>query len=142
MARQIPRRGTSMGREKLKKANYLSLATFRKSGVAVETAVWFAEENDTFYIFSAGNAGKVKRLRNSSRSRIAACTMSGKITGDWIDTEGHLLSEPGDAKEALGALRRKYGWQMLLTDCLSTLSGKMQRRIYIKVTPLARGTSD
>ena len=126
-----------MGREKLKKANYLSLATFRKSGVAVETPVWFAEENDAFYIFSAGNAGKVKRLHNSSRSRIAACTMSGKITGDWVDTESHLLSEPAATKEALAALRRKYGWQMLLTDCLSTLSGKMQRRIYIKVTPLA-----
>ena len=94
-----------MGREKLKKANYLSLATFRKSGVAVETPVWFAEENDAFYIFSAGNAGKVKRLHNSSRSRIAACTMSGKITGDWSDTEGHLLSEPGDAKKFGDACR-------------------------------------
>ncbi len=131
-----------MGREKLKKANYLSLATFRKSAVAVETPVWFAEENDVFYIFSAGNAGKVQRLRNSPRSRIAACTMSGKITGDWIDTAAHLLSEPADTKEALGALRRKYGWVMLLSDCLSTLSGKMQKRTYIKVTPLARGTRD
>jgi len=124
-----------MGREKLKKANYLSLATFRKSGAEVATPVWFAEEDDAFYIFSAGDAGKVKRLRNSPRSRVAACTVTGKVTGDWVDTEAVLLTSDADIDQALGALRRKYGWQMYLTDFLSGLSGKMRKRAYIRVTP-------
>lgn len=122
----------------LKKAKYLSLATFRKSGVAVETPVWFADEGDAYYIFSARDAGKVKRLRNSPRSRIAACTVSGKVTGDWIDTEAQVLQDAADTDTALSALRRKYGWQMRITDCMSMLSGKMNKRAYIRVTPLEK----
>ncbi|MEP5764670.1 MAG: PPOX class F420-dependent oxidoreductase [Halieaceae bacterium] len=122
-----------MGRKKLSKANYLSFATFRKNGAEVATPVWFAEEDDVFYIFSAGEAGKVKRLRNSSRARIAACTVSGKLTGDWVEADGYLLNEEAEADEALAALRRKYGWQMRFTDLFSCLSGKMGQRAYIKV---------
>ena len=124
-----------MGRDTLKKVHYLSFASYRKTGVEVATPVWFAEEDNAFYVFSAQDAGKVKRLRNSSRSRIAACTATGKVTGNWVDTNAELLENDADIKQALGALRRKYGWQMLLTDFLSTLSGKMKRRAYIRITP-------
>lgn len=126
---------TNMGRKKLKKANYLSLATFRKSGTAVETAVWFAEEDDIFYIFSAGNAGKIKRLRNSPHCLIAACTMNGRITGDRVEAQGRILTEAAAIDAALAALRRKYGWQMTITNTMSRLSGKMDKRSYIAVTP-------
>ena len=124
-----------MGREKLEKANYLSLATFRKSGVAVETPVWFADEGGVFYIFSAGNAGKIKRLKNSPRCTIAACTMSGRVTGDRVEAQGRVLTEADDIAAALAALRRKYGWQMMITNIMSRLSGKMSQRAYIAVTP-------
>ncbi len=124
-----------MGRKKLKNADYLSLATFRKSGVAVETPVWFAEEDDVFYIFSAGDAGKIKRLRNSPRCRIAACTMNGRITGDRVEAQGRLLTGADDIDAALAALCRKYGWQMAITNIMSRLSGKMGRRTYIAVAP-------
>ena len=121
-----------MGNDSLSGENYLSLETFRKTGVGVATPVWFAEEHGVIYIFSAGDAGKVKRLKNSSRARIAACTVSGRITGEWIDAQGRVL-EAGEAAEALAALRRKYGWQMHMTDFLSRLTGKMGRRAYIAV---------
>ena len=124
-----------MGRKKLKNSDYLSLATFRKTGVAVETPVWFAEEDDVFYIFSAGDAGKIKRLRNSPRCHIAACTMNGRITGDRVEAQARLLTDTDDIDAALAALRRKYGWQMAITNVMSRLSGKMGRRAYIAVTP-------
>jgi PPOX class probable F420-dependent enzyme len=124
-----------MGRQSLKRANYLSFATFRKTGVEVATPVWFAEEDNDFYLFSAEDAGKVKRLRNSGKSRMAACTVTGKVTGEWVDSTAVLLQDEADTRQALGALRRKYGWQMLMTDFFSTLSGKMKRRAYIRVTP-------
>lgn len=124
-----------MGRKKLRKAKHLSLATFRKSGAAVETPVWFAEEGDIFYIFSAGNAGKIKRLRNSPRCHIAACTMNGRITGDRVEAQGHILTEADTIDTAQKALCRKYGWQMTITNFMSRLSGKMGKRAYIAVTP-------
>jgi PPOX class probable F420-dependent enzyme len=119
----------------LAEARYLNLATFRKSGVAVETPVWFVELDGRYYVFSAGNAGKVKRLRNSPRSRIAPCDMRGKVLGSWQEAESVLVSDPDEIVRAHDALRRKYGWQMALTDFFSRLAGKIQTRAYIAISP-------
>ena len=54
----------------LDRHRYLSLATFRRDGGAVPTPVWFAEVDGLLYVFTAGDAGKVKRLRHSSRARV------------------------------------------------------------------------
>ena len=113
--------------------NYISLATRKRSGEWVATPVWFAPDGDSYYLFSAGEAGKVKRLRNFSEARIAACTATGKLTGEWMDTRAFLLDQAADEARALQALRRKYGWQMRIGDCFSTLTGKMNRRQYIRV---------
>ncbi|MCB1696348.1 MAG: PPOX class F420-dependent oxidoreductase [Pseudomonadales bacterium] len=117
----------------LEGGNYLSFSTRRKSGEFVATPVWFAPDGDSYYLFSAGNAGKVKRLRNFSEARIAACTASGRLTGDWLETKAWLLEKPADNARALKALRRKYGWQMAIGDCFASLTGRMGRRQYIRV---------
>jgi len=117
----------------MENASYLSLATRKRSGEWVATPVWFAPDGDNYYVFSAGNAGKVKRLRNFSDARIAPCTMNGKVTGDWRDTRAFVLDQPADQRLALAALRRKYGWQMLTADFFSRLTGKMARRAYIRI---------
>ena len=57
----------------LERETYLSLATYRRDGRSVETAVWFAAEGSSLWVFTARDSGKVKRLRNSPRSRVAAC---------------------------------------------------------------------
>ena len=117
----------------LEKGSYISFATRKKSGDFVATPVWFAPDGDSYYLFSAGEAGKVKRLRNFSESQIAACTVSGKVTGVWLDTQAYLVDKPADTKKALAALRRKYGWQMAVGDIFANLTGKMARRQYIRV---------
>jgi hypothetical protein len=119
--------------EFLEGGSYLSFATRKKSGQFVATPVWFAPDGDSYYLFSAGNAGKVKRLRNFSAARIAACTVTGTLTGEWMDTQAYLLETPADEKRALQALRRMYGWQMAIGDCFSKLTGKMKQRQYIRV---------
>ncbi len=118
-------------------ARYFNLATFRKNGSAVETPVWFApslgEEPGEYYVFSAGDAGKVKRLRRDQTARVAACDVKGKLTGEWLPARAELI-EGADAQAALTALRRRYGWQMGLADLLSRLTGRFRRRAYIRVT--------
>lgn len=126
--------------EFLEGGNYLSFATRKKSGDWVATPVWFAPEGDSYYLFSAESAGKVKRLRNFSASRVAACTVTGTLTGGWLDTRAQLLDTAADGDKAHKALRRKYGWQMALGDFFSTITGKMQRRKYIRVDrPTTKG---
>jgi PPOX class probable F420-dependent enzyme len=125
-----------MGRskvDKLEKGNYLSFATLKKSGDWVATPVWFAPLDGHYYLFSAGDAGKVKRLRNFSQVRLAPCTVTGKLTGEWLESTAELLSTPEEEALALAALRRKYGLSMKITDLLSSITGKKQRRAYIRV---------
>lgn len=119
----------------IERSNYISLATRKRSGDWVATPVWFAPDRGSYYVFSAGHAGKVKRLHNFSESRIASCTMTGTLTGEWQDSRAFVLDDPKEQATALAALRRKYGWQMLLADFFSQLTGKMARRAYIRIEP-------
>jgi PPOX class probable F420-dependent enzyme len=115
------------------KNQYLSLATFRKTGAAVETPVWFAAEGGKLYVFSGGNSGKAKRLRNSARARIAPCDVRGKVKGPFRDTSARLIDDALLIERAHAALRRKYGWQLRLLDVAAWMGGRIRQRAYIEV---------
>ncbi len=119
--------------QKTKAANYISLATYRKSGVQVATPIWAVFHNDRFFAFSASNAGKVKRIRNSNRARIARCDARGKLLGDWFDATATLIHDEATIELALSALRQKYGWQMWLADVGSKITGRYQKRAYLSI---------
>ena len=51
-------------------------------GRAVPTPVWFARVGNHWYVFSAGSAGKVKRLRHTEAVTVAACDMV--VSGDTL----------------------------------------------------------
>jgi PPOX class probable F420-dependent enzyme len=121
--------------EFLEGGSYLSFSTLKKSGDFVATPVWFAPDGDDYCLFSASDAGKVKRLRNFSQCKMAACTVNGKVTGEWMDGQAYLLATPEEEKTALAALGRKYGWQMKMTNFFSKLTGKYDNRTYIRVKP-------
>lgn len=130
--------GRPMDRELIRHIDagqYISLATRRRNGDFVPTPVWFAPHQDSYYLFSAGDAGKVKRLRNFSDARIAPCTVTGKLTGGWLEAEAWLLDNEQDVTTALQALHRKYGWKMRALDLLSRLGGRFEQRAYIRVEP-------
>ena len=114
---------------------YCSLATKKRSGTWVLTAVWFAPGNAAheYYIFSAANAGKVRRLRNFSDIQVAPCTSTGKITGQSSSGLGRLVDDPDECEQAYRALRSKYGWQMGLLDFFSRLSGRIHHRQVISI---------
>ena len=111
----------------------MSLATFRRSGAEVKTPVWFAAADGKLYVFTAGDSGKVKRLRHSSRVRIAPSDVRGRVRGVWWDAAARIISEVRAIERAHAALRAKYGWQMSLTDLLSRLTGRIQRRAWIEI---------
>lgn len=118
----------------LNDAKYFSLATFRKNGKEVATPVWFAGAGNAFYVFSAGNAGKVKRIRAGSRARVAACDARGKVLGEWQDAAARLVTDSAEIGVAYGALRKKYGFLMAVTDFFAKLNGRYERRQLIAVS--------
>ena len=110
---------------------YLSLASFRRNGQPVPTPVWLAEHNTRYYLFSETKAGKVKRIRANPAVRVAACNSRGKITSDWLDAHACVVTNDDLIAEVYAALRKKYGWQMAITDFFSKLSGRYHKRAII-----------
>src|SRR6202165_5529595 len=80
---------------------YISLATFRKSGVAVYTPIWFAEDDNKLYFMTSSKTGKYKRIRNNPQVKIAPCTVRGKITGPEFPATARILPP-----EAFARVRR------------------------------------
>lgn len=112
---------------------YLVLATFRRTGAEVRTPVWFAAADGKLYLFTAGESGKVKRLRHSSRARVAPSDLRGHVQGEWWDVAARIVTEPGVIERAHDALRAKYRWQVWLGDLFSRLTGRIRRRAWIEI---------
>lgn len=118
----------------LSAARYVSLATRRRDGRLVATPVWLAITADgAGWVFSAGDAGKVRRLRNFPSVRLAACDFRGTPHSDWIDAEARVVTDPARVAQAYAALRAKYGIAMRVADLLSRLSGRYAKRAMIEV---------
>src|SRR5690349_18953040 len=111
----------------------MNFATFRKSGAEVKTPVWFGVLDGKIYVYTAGKAGKAKRLRNSPRARIAPSDFRGNVLGEWRDTNARIIADPALIERAYGALRKKYGWQVALFTFGARLAGSLRDRVYIEV---------
>ncbi|HSO74526.1 MAG TPA: PPOX class F420-dependent oxidoreductase [Blastocatellia bacterium] len=111
---------------------YLNLETLRKTGTPVRTPLWFAEENGLLYIYSLADAGKVKRIRNNPRVRVAPCDMRGNLKGDWVDGQARLL-EGDEANQANRLLDDKYGLMKRIGNLTSNLMGRKRAFLAIKL---------
>ena len=105
---------------------YMSLTTFRKSGAAVPTPVWFAENDGKLYVMTRSDSGKYKRLRNNPQVRIAPCTMRGKVTGPNSPATVRVLPE-ADWPAARHVLHKKY-W-------LARLPIWSKKNVYLEIVP-------
>jgi len=86
---------------------YISLATFRKTGVPVYTPIWFAEDSGKLYFMTNSKLGKVKRLRNNQHVKVAPCTIRGKITGPEFEGTARILP-PAETAQVRQAIKAKY----------------------------------
>ena len=104
-----------MGFTEFRDHKYLSLETFKKNGEGVKTPVWFAADpagdlngdGARLYMYTIGNTGKVKRIRNNPHVKIAPCTYKGELLGEWYEAKAEIIS--GDtASQAMKLLNKKY----------------------------------
>jgi len=111
---------------------YALLVTFRRSGEPVPTAVWFGLRDGCVYVESLADAGKVKRLRQDQRVRVATCTLRGKPKGPFTEGMGRILGE-AEEQNAETALDRHYGLRRRLYVRVGSRLGV--RSVYLKLTP-------
>lgn len=86
---------------------YISLTTFRKTGVPVATPVWFGEQDGKLYVMTRGDMGKSKRIRNNPQVRVAPCTIRGKVTGPEFAARARILPSQEHARTRQ-TINRKY----------------------------------
>jgi PPOX class probable F420-dependent enzyme len=106
---------------------YISLATFRKSGVAVYTPIWFAEDNDKLYFMTSSKLWKYKRIRNNPQVKIAPCTIRGKITGPEFSGTARILP-PEEFSQVRQLINAKYWLARLPLLWRNT-------DVYVEITP-------
>jgi PPOX class probable F420-dependent enzyme len=87
---------------------YMSLTTFRRSGVPVPTPVWFADLDGAVVIVTALESGKIKRIRHTPRVTVAPCDARGDVLGPQVAGIARFL-DGEDAARADAALDAKYG---------------------------------
>jgi PPOX class probable F420-dependent enzyme len=101
---------------------YLNLETFKKCGDGVKTPVWFAAEPSArlessdakLYVYTIGVSGKVKRIRNNPRVKVAPCNMRGEVRGEWVDARAEIVAG-AEAEHGMRLLNKKYApWKQLL----------------------------
>jgi len=118
-------RVADLGRER-----YVLLTTFRKDGSAVATPVWIAPLGaDELCFTTAGNAGKVKRVRRDARVTLQPCSMRGEPTAGTAVIDGTArVVEGADFAPVEIAIRRKYGWQYRAVVASGWVTEKLRRR--------------
>ena len=116
---------------------YLSLETYRRTGQAVATPVWFVVDGGVIYVYSLAGAGKVKRIRNNPRVRIAPCDVRGALKGAWLDATARIVDER-EAAAAQKLLVAKYGWQKKLFDLLRKIRPRPRAVIAIDAHSASR----
>jgi PPOX class probable F420-dependent enzyme len=88
---------------------YLNLETFRKSGEAMRTPVWFVQDGDILYVRTIANSGKVKRVRNNRDVNIAPCKVDGALLGEWTPAIAREVREEEIDRKVDRLLDKKYG---------------------------------
>lgn len=110
-------------------SRYVSLGTYRRSGVIVSTPVWIAPLGDALVVTTGGSSGKAKRLRNDPRVQLRPCSRTGAVAAGalTVDAVCEIAGTPEEQPAAAGALARKYGVQFTLFRLLEGTVRRIRR---------------
>lgn len=119
----------------LAKAQYILLTTFTKDGRPKPTPIWAAldtERGDRLVVITEGDSWKVKRIRNTPRVTMAACTMRGRPTSEAVEGTAAVLdkSETGAVYDAIG---KRYGIVGKVFNFFSKLRGGMENNVGLEL---------
>jgi PPOX class probable F420-dependent enzyme len=119
-------------------AKYVSLTTFRRTGVPVSTPVWLAPSVDDPHVFTVitlDDTGKTKRLSHTARVEVRPCDVRGRVPDDAPSYRGTALvvRDPEDVASVRRSVVAKYGFPARFSD----LVDKVSPRLHIRRQPRA-----
>jgi PPOX class probable F420-dependent enzyme len=121
--------------EPLRGHKYATLVTFRKSGEAMPSPVWFGlDDHGRAYLHTMLDSGKVKRIKNNGKALIVASTTRGKPTGPVLAGTARVLPKD-EWPHAEATLAAAYGVGRKIYQ--RTLGDADDMGTYIEVSPVA-----
>ncbi len=125
-----------MNMQQFDNEEFLSLQTFRKTGVGVKSPIWFAEHDGGFLMWTDVNSGKVKRIRNNARVMVAPCKRMGDVTGEWVSARASIDETPEALERVEALLRRKVGIGFVLFRQVDKVRDRRSdgRRVCVRVS--------
>ena len=120
------------GFDHLKGHSYCLVVSYKRSGEAVPTPVWFGLADDgRLYFRTADDALKVRRIRNNPAVRIAPCTTRGRPKGPAAEGRARVLSDD-EFDRAEEAIQSNYGLGRKMYD---GVAARLASSAYVEVTP-------
>ncbi|MGZ4599884.1 PPOX class F420-dependent oxidoreductase [Oryzihumus sp.] len=117
---------------------FVSLTTFRRSGVGVPTPVWVARDGDALVVTTPEGSGKVKRLRHDARVELRPCNRRGRVDAGARPVTGTaaIITDEATTGRLTDLIRSKYGLEFRLVMAVERLvrSGEA-RRVLLRITP-------
>ena len=117
----------SNAQQTISHGKYVSVATFRKTGVAVATATWIVPlDGDRVGLLTSSASGKAKRLRNNPSVTLQPSDARGRVQADTTRVTGtvELVTSGPDFEAITSKMKARYGVMvpiMRLVDSLRHL---------------------
>lgn len=103
---------------------YINLETYKRDETPVKTPVWFVVDGEKLYVITRESTGKVKRLANNPKVKLAACSFSGNVHGDWFSGTASRI-EGKESDDAVKLRKKKYGFKALLAGFMTKAKGEL-----------------
>jgi PPOX class probable F420-dependent enzyme len=115
---------------------FVSLTTFRRSGVPVSTPVWVARDGDTLVVTTPSTSGKVKRIRHSPRVQLTPCSRTGKVAEGALPADGvaEVVEDPSVCHRLTALIRRKYPMEFRVVMLVERLVARRRSpRVIVRI---------
>jgi PPOX class probable F420-dependent enzyme len=116
---------------------FISLTTFRRSGVGVPTTVWVGRDGDALLVTTPRGSGKVKRLGRDSRVQMAPSSRFGKVDDDapTVTGVGAILDDDAARERCNEVMIEKYGLEYRVMMGIEKLGRKGDdNRVILRIT--------
>lgn len=117
--------------------HFVSLTTFRRSGVGVPTPVWIARDGDSLVVTTPAGSGKVKRIRNGSRVQLQPCGRMGKVVEGTrpIEASARIMDDPATVERLGGVFLAKFRLEYRIFMFIERRSRAGQKqRVMLRIT--------
>lgn len=123
---------TELGHER-----FVSLTTFRRTGVGVSSPVWITPDGDVLLVTTPIGSGKVKRLRNNPDVTLQPCTRRGLVAADAPTSKAtaEIITDPVYVVAKTALVKRKYGVEFKIFMVIERMVSKgPSTRLMLRLT--------